>query len=87
MAKDEIQIQDLFDMEFLQKFQDNFARAVGIGAVTVDKDAQLVTRPTDWTDFCMKQVRGTAEGERRCIECRKNASEVAVRSGKPNVYE
>ena len=87
MAKDEIQIQDLFDMEFLQKFQDNFARAVGIAAVTVDKNAQLVTRPTDWTDFCMKQVRGTAEGDRRCVECRKNAGEVAVCSGKPNVYE
>lgn len=87
MAKDEIQLQDLFDMEFLQKFQDSFARAVGMACVTVDKDGQLVTRPTNWTDFCVKQVRNAAQGEGRCVNCRKKASETAVRTGKPNVYE
>ena len=87
MAKDEIQIQDLFDMEFLQKFQDSFARAVGMSCVTVDKDGKLVTRPTDYSEFCMKYTRGTAEGCRRCEQCDKNGGETAARTGKPAVYE
>ena len=29
MAEQEIRLQDIFDMDFIQKFQDDFARAVG----------------------------------------------------------
>ena len=46
MAED-IKLSDLFDMDFLQSFQDSFARAAGMTAVTVDKDGKPVTRPTD----------------------------------------
>ena len=48
---DDIRLEDVFDIGFLQKFQDIFARAVGMTAVTVDKDGKPVTKPTDWTDF------------------------------------
>ena len=51
MAEQEIRLQDIFDMDFIQKFQDDFARAVGMTAVTVDLDGTPVTHPTDWTDF------------------------------------
>ena len=84
---DEIRLQDIFDMDFLQKFQDTFARAVGMTAVTVDKDGKPVTRPTDWTDFCMKYTRDSAEGCRRCEQCDKNGGETAARTGRPSVYE
>lgn len=87
MAKEEIRVQDVFDMDFLQKFQDSFARAAGMTAVTVDKDGKPVTRPTDWSDFCMKHTRGCAEGRRRCEQCDKNGGETAARTGKPFVYE
>lgn len=84
---EEIKIQDVFDMDFLQKFQDSFARAAGMTAVTVDKDGKPVTRPTDWSEFCMKYTRGSAEGCRRCEQCDKNGGETAARTGKPAVYE
>lgn len=87
MAEEEIRLEDVFDMEFLQKFQDNFARAAGMTAVTVDKDGKPVTRPTDWSEFCMKYTRGSSEGCRRCEQCDKNGGETAARTGKPSVYE
>lgn len=87
MAEEEIKLEDVFDMDFLQSFQDSFARATGMTAVTVDKDGKPVTRPTDWSEFCMKYTRGTAEGCRRCEQCDKNGGETAARTGKPAVYE
>lgn len=87
MATEELKIQDIFDMDFLQKYQDNFARAVGMTAVTVDKNGTPVTNPTDWTDFCMKYTRGCNEGRRRCELCDKNGGESAARTGKPSIYE
>lgn len=84
---EEIKLEDVFDMDFLQSFQDSFAKAAGMTAVTVDKDGKPVTRPTDWTDFCMKYTRGTAEGRRRCEQCDKNGGETAARTGKPAIYE
>lgn len=87
MAEEEIKLEDVFDMDFLQSFQDSFARAAGMTAVTVDKDGKPVTRPTDWSEFCMKYTRGCAEGRRRCEQCDKNGGETAARTGKPAVYE
>ena len=87
MAEEEIRLEDVFDMDFLQKFQDNFARAAGMTAITVDKDGKPVTRPTDWSDFCMKYTRNSSEGCRRCQQCDKNGGETAARTGRPAVYE
>ena len=42
---DDIRLEDVFDIGFLQKFQDTFARAVGMTAVTVDKDGKPVAKP------------------------------------------
>ena len=83
---DDIRLEDVFDIGFLQKFQDIFARAVGMTAVTVDKDGKPVTKPTDWTDFCMKYTRNSTEGCRRCEQCDKNGGETAARTGRPTVY-
>ena len=69
MAEQEIRLQDIFDMDFIQKLQDGFARAVGMTAVTVDLDGTPVTHPTDWTDFCMKYTRGCPKGKARCEKC------------------
>jgi ligand-binding sensor protein len=84
---DTIEIADVFDMGFLQEFQDSFARAVGMTAVTVDRDGHPVTHPTDWTDFCMKFTRSSQLGCQRCEAGDKHCGEEAARMGKPFVYE
>lgn len=87
MAEQEVRLQDIFDMDFIQHFQDEFARAVGMTAVTVDLDGTPVTHPTDWTDFCMKYTRGCPKGKARCEKCDADNGAKAAREGKPQVYE
>ena len=82
-----IRVQDIFDMDFLQEFQDNFARSLGITAVTVDLDENPITKPTDWTDFCMNYTRKSPIGNQRCMECDRRGGEESARSGRPSVYE
>ena len=82
-----IRVQDIFDMDFLQEFQDNFARSLGITAVTVDLDGNPITKPTDWTDFCMNYTRKSPIGNQRCMECDRRGGEESARSGRPSVYE
>ena len=87
MTEQEVRLQDIFDMDFIQHFQDEFARAVGMTAVTVDLDGTPVTHPTDWTDFCMKYTRGCPKGKARCEKCDADNGAKAAREGKPQVYE
>ncbi len=84
---DNIKVQDIFDMEFLQEFQDNFARSLGMTAVTVDINGNPVTKPTDWTDFCMNYTRNSPIGNQRCMECDRRGGEESARTGRPAVYE
>ena len=74
-------------MEFLQEFQDNFARSLGMTAVTVDINGNPVTKPTDWTDFCMNYTRNSPIGNQRCMECDRRGGEESARTGRPAVYE
>ena len=84
---DNIKVQDIFDMEFLQEFQDNFARSLGMTVVTVDINGNPVTKPTDWTDFCMNYTRNSPIGNHRCMECDRRGGEESARTGRPAVYE
>ena len=84
---DNIKVQDIFDMEFLQEFQDNFARSLGMTVVTVDINGNPVTKPTDWTDFCMNYTRNSPIGNQRCMECDRRGGEESARTGRPAVYE
>ena len=83
----DVKLQDVFDMKFLQAFQDSFAKVAGVAAITVDREGNAVTKPTNFTDFCMKYNRGNKLGNKRCMECDKNGGAQAARTGKPAVYE
>lgn len=69
MAEDEVRLQDIFDMDFMQKFQDSFSTAMGIAMVTVDLNGTPVTQPSNFTDFCMKYTRGCPKGNAGCEQC------------------
>ena len=84
---EKIKLQDVFDMKFLQAFQDSFAKVAGVAAITVDLDGNAVTKPTNFTDFCMRYNRGNAIGNKRCMECDKNGGAKAAHTGKPAVYK
>lgn len=52
---------DLIDIDFLQKFQDLFAEIMGVASITVDEKGPI-TKPSNFTDFCIKYTRGSEEG-------------------------
>ena len=62
-------IRDFMDLNKLQELQDKFAAATGLAAIAVDNDGEYITTGSNFTDFCMKHTRGSAEGNKRCVKC------------------
>ena len=83
----EIKLTDVIDLEFLQQFQDDFAKGVGLASVTVDPEGKPLTDPSRYTRFCMDYTHSTECGDKRCAESHRKGGEEAARSGKPVVYE
>ncbi|MEW9122585.1 MAG: PocR ligand-binding domain-containing protein [Thermotaleaceae bacterium] len=84
---EKVDLKEIIDVEFLQQFQDNFAKSVGVASITVDLDGNPVTEPSSFTRFCIDYTRGTKKGLERCAKCDRDAGEVSARTGKPYVYE
>ncbi|TWH45503.1 PocR ligand-binding domain-containing protein [Sporomusa sp. KB1] len=82
-----LKLTDVIDIEFLQKFQDDFAKGVGVASVTVDQDGNPVTNPSMYTRFCIDYTHSTECGDKRCAESHRKGGEEAVRTGKPVVFE
>lgn len=80
-----IKLTDLIDIEFLQEFQDFFAKTMGVASIAVD-DNGPITKPSNFTPFCNKYTRGSAEGYRRCNECDIRWGRLAAKNGKPVIY-
>ncbi|MZP29817.1 chemotaxis protein [Heliobacterium undosum] len=78
-------LKDLIDLDFLQRFQDSFSKAMGMASLTVD-DKGPVTAPSNFTTFCMDLTRNTPEGARRCNECDLKGGKEAARTGRPAIY-
>lgn len=83
----QIKLTDVIDLEFLQKFQDDFAKGVGLASVTVDQVGTPVTKPSCYTRFCADFTHSTECGDKRCAESHRKGGEEAARTGKPVVYE
>ncbi len=82
-----IKLQDIIDLDFLQQFQDSFAESLGVASITVDMEGNPVTRPSNFTKFCMEHTRGSKTGLARCMECDRKGGEESARTGKPAIYE
>lgn len=83
----QIKLTDVIDLEFLQNFQDDFAKGVGLASVTVDQVGTPVTKPSCYTRFCADFTHSTECGDKRCAESHRKGGEEAARTGKPVVYE
>ncbi|AKN29770.1 chemotaxis protein [Clostridium carboxidivorans P7] len=81
-----IEIKDVIDIDLLQRFQDNFAESMDIASITVDINGKPVTKPSSYTDFCLKLTQSTKSGDDRCAESHRRGGEEAARTGRPYVY-
>ncbi len=69
-----MELKDFMDLSKLQQIQDNFSNATGLAAIAVGKNGEYLTEGSNFTDFCMKYTRGSAEGNRRCVKCDNECS-------------
>lgn len=77
-----INLLDLIDIGFLQKFQDSFAKTMDIPTITFDLEGPI-TKPYGLSEFCNKYIKNTPEGEKKCSECDLNYAKMAAEKGEP----
>ena len=63
-----LNLADAVDVAALQRIQDTFSKAMGFGAVIVDRTGIPVTRDSGFVPLC-RLIRETNVGLRRCMEC------------------
>lgn len=85
VEKKEINLLDVIDVNFLQEFQDYFAKVMGVASLTIGRDG-AITKPSNFTEFCTKYIRTCKEGCLRCNASDTMGGETAAKMGKPFVY-
>ncbi len=64
-----MKIQDFCDMGKFENIMDNWAKCTGLATVAVGADGEYISECYNFTDFCIKLTRGSAEGCKRCEKC------------------
>lgn len=67
-----LELEDLFDMEDIQRLQDEFARATGVASIITRVDGSPITRPSNFCRLCEKIIRKTDKGFANC--CKSDAA-------------
>lgn len=81
-----LRLLDLIDLDFLQRFQDAFAKTANVASIMVD-DEGSITKPSNFTDFCIKYTRGTTLGLKKCIDCDIHWGKIAAKKQEPVIYK
>lgn len=80
-----ISLLDIVDLKFLQNFQDSFSKSVNVAIIMVDNKGPI-TKPSNFTDFCIKYTRGSELGYKRCNECDIKGGKIASQKGEAVIY-
>ncbi len=62
-----IALEDLFNLEDLQRLQDEFARATGVASLITHPEGTPITKPSNFTRFCSEIIRKTETGLADCL--------------------
>lgn len=62
-------IREFTDMNRFEHIMANWANATGLATVAVGVDGKYISECYNFTDFCIKLTRGSAEGRARCEKC------------------
>lgn len=87
MLEDEnkINLTDLIDVALLQEFQDILGEITGVASITVD-DKRAITKPSNFSDLCLKYTACLPAGVIKCVECDIKWGKFAAEKGEPVVY-
>lgn len=61
-------IQEIIDLDFLQKVQNSFAEATGLAAITVDFRGNPITEYSNFSSFC-RNIREDQQLYDKCLKC------------------
>ncbi|MBD5522086.1 MAG: chemotaxis protein [Lachnospiraceae bacterium] len=64
-----MRIDEFCDMKKFESIMNNWAKSTGLATVAVGADGKYISECYNFTDFCIKLTRGSAEGCRRCEKC------------------
>ena len=64
-----MEIREFTDMNRFEKIMASWAAATGLATVAVGNDGKYMSECYNFTDFCIKLTRGSAEGRARCEKC------------------
>lgn len=64
-----MEIKEFTDMEKFENIMASWAAATGLATVAVGGDGKYISECYNFTDFCIKLTRGSAEGCARCEKC------------------
>lgn len=71
-------IEEFCDMNKFEEIMKNWAVSTGLATVAVGADGEYISECYNFTDFCIKLTRGSAEGRRRCERCDREGKGVYV---------
>ena len=80
-----LEIQDVFDMELLQRIQDAFSDATGVAAIFVDRNGDPVLKYSNFTPFC-SAIRTIPEFYKHCTNSDDMGGRNANRVQRPKIY-
>lgn len=83
--EEHISLTELIDLDFLQEFQDFFAKNMGIAAITTDEKGPI-TKASNFTGFCSKFVRGEKESLEKCDAVHTEYGKIAAQKGDTYTY-
>jgi ligand-binding sensor protein len=75
-----MKLEEIIDLESLQKLQDYFAEATGFAAITVDYQGNPLLKYSSFSPFCEK-MRKKPDFYKKCIRSDAYVSLEAVRNG------
>jgi PAS domain S-box-containing protein len=63
-----ISFDELFDLQQIQRLQDEFSSSTGVASIITRPDGSPITKPSHFTDFCAGIVRQTEKGRANCFK-------------------
>ncbi len=79
-------INDVLDVDALQRMQDNFSKATNMSFITVDYKGNPITKASGFTEFC-NLCREIPEMARRCYQCDAHGGLHSAITGRPHIYK
>lgn len=65
---DEIVFENLFNINDIQKLQDEFAQATGVASIITRPDGTPITKPSNFCRLCIDIIRKTEKGLENCYK-------------------